>query len=1538
MQRNNEEKINKKKKLTIKKIGKKIFYFFLIMIFSIALFCFSIANSTTFRQFIIGKTTTFVSNFLVADIQIKDIRFDRIYGIAIEELKIITANDTLASIEKTIIDLNFEKIIFENKIVVNSIELQNPKIKLLRSEIDSIWNFAKIAKPSTSTSPPDTTPNATVINVNSVKIKNGSFVYWDSVATWQPYSKINFVKMAWENLELDLQNTVIDIGNSSYSTFIASVAAKEIHSEMDIKKLRTNAKISKDGIEAKKTLIKFDDCKITFDAEMRNFNVFGTSAESKIEKAVMSIDMKLENFNPKFIDNFAIIPVEIGFVKKMSVQAKGTLEEMIIPKITVDMERSHIELENARTTNLLNPEKLTYEGTVNSTFIQRSDFPKILKNIDLTAVPNFLHSHITNTKIVGNLDSVSANLNLKTGIGNVNGSAAICFSAVPMRYSVDLQTTNLNIANLINQPQIKTNLNSTVKIIGKDFEPEKLNATVAIELNNSQINEFFIPNSKILLDYCENNILKFEEFLITFNDSFSGFGDDFLDNKSLKKSKIIISGEVDLKDFQSPNIDVIVDAKNINLSSLLDDKLFPAAISSIVKINSKGLDFNKMQANVVVDFSEINFVDKSMFPFKIDAEIFTDIAGSKPNFINILANNDFGKIMDLRLKGDFSMEVFTEGIAKKSEQIINNLSDRIEGIVSNFVRNQKIQQRKIEHLTSFPKSNFDVFLDARTLNFLDFFVDSLTVNSASIFTKIKFKSDSNFSQIKIDTMNINSFDLKYKDSEIMIDKLHLATDISVGIFDSIPKISSMGINLSVLNMLRFSGINIDSLRFSVNYENDEYCFNLQAIYDSLIFTKLDGGFKIDKNDLNIFFDSLIVIYENEKWFNSKQVQIDYDNHGLTVNDFVLSRKNKEQIVLTGGLQEESLNNLNILITNFEFNDLNKLVFSPLKMEHLPVNSRMDTLNILLTGTFDNPKITSLISLRNLRYERQFIGHFRGSFSYEDEKISGRARIFDNSDQNRFLMNVRSLPIYLGFDTTKNQFPEDKPLDITVRMDNLSTKVLTPFVPEIDNLSGTVNGRITVGGFLPDKYDYSGNISLENVGFRLIPTNMEYTTFGNIDIKKDKIEFDKLRIRNKASDLRNGEALVSGKIKLEKFDLKNIDISLTARQFQILSEKTALSMPFFYGKMVIATEERPLRFHGTLTEPNLDGTVTIVSADMKMPQVLNEEVIKREQKFTYINKDVLRVTVTSTIDSAKLDSINNAKLEEEKRHNQNGTPQGSIVDLLNIDLSVRIRQFSIALDLGAMIGQIFARIGTTDPRTPLQYVKNRNQPEANIFGGDLEILAGSTVQIGRTMSARGTITFPSARLSRPVLNLLAEAKIKDQNTNYIVELKITGTPAEPKLAFSYSIDGVPVTGDNEKITRDALMILVTGSLGSSNILGEGANMAFSQFASRNLTDLLLGTLGAGVVQSANLKFEGDGFDVADISISGTIYGVATWTIGGKIQDISSNYSISIDIPININNDILNNILLQISHATDIYNSNFDRNAKNWEVKLKFGGHW
>ena len=261
----------------------------------------------------------------------------------------------------------------------------------------------------------------------------------------------------------------------------------------------------------------------------------------------------------------------------------------------------------------------------------------------------------------------------------------------------------------------------------------------------------------------------------------------------------------------------------------------------------------------------------------------------------------------------------------------------------------------------------------------------------------------------------------------------------------------------------------------------------------------------------------------------------------------------------GRVNDDTLTNLRIKVCNFDLSELNNLVFIPNKMEVIPVNAVLDSVSLVINGVADAPIIESNIDVRGLRYEGLSIGNFVASVHYENENISGEASI-KSLGKDLFSLDIRAIPLYLGLDTAKPLIIDTKPMDISIIINDLQAGLFTPFIPSVDNINGKLKGALNIGGYLPDKYEYTGNISFDNLQFRIEPINMRYSAFGGADIKTGLIEFSQLKIKNMYDDLKNGEMILNGKVELAQTDIKQIDISAVSNNFMILSDKTEVSMP------------------------------------------------------------------------------------------------------------------------------------------------------------------------------------------------------------------------------------------------------------------------------------------------------------------------------------------------------------------------------------------
>lgn len=1552
---------------------KRIFSFIAKSMLSIAmlliLLVVIISYSPSIRHYLLNKITNVVNEYLIADIEIDDIHILNFNGIALQHIRVMTAGDTLAYIPEIEANINFESL-FSGVIDLNYVKLNSPNIKLLRNSKDSLWNYTQIVKPSQEPKEPSS-PSSLKIKVGELVLNNAKFAMWDSTVNYDFYGHINYQKMALSELNLHARNILVDMDENLIKANILNLSAYENPSKFRIDKFAGNVTIDKNSIELENTELALDNAHFNFDAKMDNFSIL-TEGNTDIEKVDMYLDLQGHDIDLVFIDNFAILPIRLGFVKDIDVKAKGTLMDLDVSKLILNTNYSHIDLSKCRLTNLLEPDSLSYQGILNSTSLSRQELPTMLKNIDLAAVPDFGKAFINNTKFYGTLDTVYADVDIKSTIGNVKGDAGIGFGKNPFSYDIDLSVNRVNLANILKNNKLSSNIDAVFNVKGKGLTSNNIFAQAKIDLKRSNIFGLDLKESNIVFDAIGDSVIIHNFSLVQLNktkgnnivlgDANGNILNDDIENNGIEDylSKVSINGGIGLKTADNPHLVLNIDLENIELLNIVNkfsDSQYtslPTSIDSKINLDINDFNIDNILGNFFIDISRLEFNDKSMLPLTIRGMMnMQDTSNQK---IELDVDNIFTDILYLSIDGKYKFTELLNDLSNHFDADYKFISKKLDNSVFNkfttvdttsvIVDNTKIDKKTKKNNKNIQDNNIInklnhneavLNLQIRDLDWINILLPDFNSSSSYIDANLRFNSNYLYSSFDIDSIQINNLELTYNDLDVNIGNVFIEGSNNINIIDTISNIDTLYFNIRDGFKVNIANISLDSINFYTNINQKEVDINLSGSYNNILQTKINGIIDFsNKNMFNMNFDTLMLLFNKQEWHNIDPINIAFSNDGIDIYNFGLERDKKENLFIKGNLHGDTLNNVSLRLNNFEFNDL-QYILNDVDDSKSKIFAKLDTLKLDVTGTLNDPIMNLSLFIDNIQYAKQNLGYFNAYFRYNDSNFHGHARMFNPLDQELLSVIAESIPIYIGLDKEREMFVKNKNMALSVLLTRLPAQILSPFIPMVDNLKGMINGKFNINGNLPDNFSYDGNVNLENLHLRLIPTNIVYSAFGDIKIETDKISFSKLKLRNSNDDLKNGEAVLDGTIKLDHFNLKYLDFSLNTNQFLLLNDQTESSMPWLFGKLVIATENNPIRFYGTLNEPNLTGSLVILNSELKMPQLLSGGVVKRETKFNYINKDTLRMVVvsyTQPIDS--IDEEDNVVSEESK----------DFMDNLNIDMSAKIRRLSVLLDLGSL-GQIFARVGAENPSEPIRYIKTRDKSEAQILGGSLEVLEGSNVQIMRSMAATGTISFPTAKLSQPNLNLIAEYQGKMLNSsnsydNFSVFANITGTTTNPKLELSYSINGVEATGDKKQIEENAFVLLTTGKLSgysdaseSRNLVNEGASMVASQLASRTLTDLLIKT---GVVQSANLQFEGEDMNTATVKISGTLGGFANWTIGGNIADITSNYNISIDIPIVIKANGVNNLMLQLSKFTDLNTAVFDKDSKLWEVKLKVDGSW
>ncbi len=1483
-----------KKQSKIKRFLFLLTYIVLSILVGVSLFIVLLSYNSNFRQYIISQITNIVNTQLLAKIEIKDIHLIGVGGIKFDEVRLITQTDTLAEVNSILIDFSLKSLL-KNKIYVSKIVLNEPRIQLLRRKSDSTWNYDRIAEPSEDTSH---TRSQLQIIAKSIQIKNGRFCYIDSLEAMPENGKFSSDYLVLEKLNLKCNFE----GNLYYDSFkskIKQLSALDVPSGIAIEKFQGNFSIDTNSLVAENLIINTNFFNANSQLSIKDCNLL--SSESNIEKADLRLELYLANYNNDFVERFTELPIKILGKHDIQLSAAGTFEQLSINELNLLTENIELYI-NGQIANLL--DEPMFKINIVDSKIDRNSLSNIIPEISKD-LPDFRNLLLRNMAISGNERQIFSNFDIQVDNGILSGKAELIF-AEPIRYNLNISTNNFELAAVIPEKAFRGNLNSQISINGVGTSLDELNASVNINSNNSTIEDISFNKLELVANY-KNYQLEIGKFFIQF------------DNDTIINRSINITGGASLKNIKQPDYNFDIFLNSLNLRKLLRNEDLPDLLTSEIKIQGSNFNIDDAVADINIDIKKIRNEKISNKPTQINV-------GVNFNARNKLfeLESDFAEI---KLVGNFSTLNVFENIAKQFEFIGQKLSNDISYSVK-FYKPQDTIEVNYPKLLLDSSSYIDLSVNFKDLSFINLFFSEMAFSGA-VYSKLTYYNNSRNSYLSVDTLKLDNFNILNDDFNLSIYKSNLNVVYNVNV-DSLhnPQLSYIEAEIISDSSVIINKNQLDKTNINVYYAEQILNYNIETEYNRAYSVFSKGAIDFSTKFVTITADSLAIKYKEQLWTNNRNIQFTIADNFINIDNLQIERKGFEKLILSGTILNNSAENLNLTLTNLNLGEIYRLFGQKMPIELDGVAN----ISLNCGGNLINPDISLNSNIDNLSIDNNFLGNLKLDLTSSNGIFRGGATLANQASKPIEIF-VRQLPIYLGTDTTRKVFDESKLFEIDVFANKLSLAPFAKFVPNISQLQGTTKINARIFGYLPDNINYSGNLEISDGFFLLDNTNIAYRANAQVSFSNKLINIERVLLRNTNRDLRDGKADISGYVRLNENGIDYIDIKASAEKIMVLSDASKKSMPDVFGNLVIGTEDDYIRFFGTMQEPNIEGNVVIINAELKMPQTQSKQIVK--SNFTYEIKDSKRIVKFSNeVDTLSV-STNVTRTEPD------------FMDILNIDVRVKIRNFSLLFDMGA-IGEVYAKIGTKDPSIPIRYLKNRNEQMPRIYGGELELKEGSTVKIFRTMETKGYISFPTGSIENPTLDLQAkyEGKYTDKNTtNYFtVYVYITGTKEEPKIKLDYTLNGNSPVGDTKKIEEDAFILLATGrprgvqstnnTFGVSNIFDEGLNMGISQLASKSLTDLLLTT---GVIQSADVKFEGEGIETAKVNFSGSIFGIGNWTIGGNIYDFS-NLEISFEVPISVNSKAFNDIIFQISRSTNSNITNQLQDQKDFEMKIKLSGSW
>jgi hypothetical protein len=1528
-----KEKQPKIKNPLLKRIGRFLLRFVLIILFVFIIFTSTfivLSFNAGFRRWSSKELLDIVNSQLEGKIEFSDYKYQFPNQIDLYNVRLLAAGDTLAYIQHLHLHFVINRL-FAQKVLVRNLILDNPRIKILRSMTDSTWNVEHIAKPSgdTTTKP---LPNW-VIKVENLKINHSEFFMIDSTTAdfSAKYFATNNIHLNDFNLSL---SSNVELAKQSFMANIDTISFNELNSGLKLKPSSIIAALDKKHIQLTNTKIALGESNININYKLDSVNIFGNKEESDLKRGILNLKINADKLNTEEFSKIASLPIKINGNFSLNSEIIGKLNNLDIKSFLLKNNSTNINL-NGNVKNLLISDSINYHVNINQINATYSHLKKILPDIDFRSIPDFGNLILSKTWIDGNPDSISAEIQLNSRLGKIIGPLGFGMKGDIKTYSASLDFTSINLGPILHGDSLKSMLNGKLILSGMGTNLDELKSNLNLNIKDSYYNNIDIIELKSALSI-NNRKIDIDTLSALFRELQNQ------DNGIITPtSKIFANGWLNLQNEKIPSYKLDVLFNSLNLAKLLKTGFTPRNISGKLEIEAEGFNPDSISGNLSLSVEECVFGDRELFPFNTNIHIKRFNKDSR--MINI-----YSDYITAELYGKFNFSTLFSTVANQGVYLGEYVASKF-----NFIGNDSQKRINLPENNKKIESFAPIDLNFRA-SIKDLTVISTIVDNFDIFSKadieLKIKSDAKHSQITIDSVSVSTFKLAIPDFRLQTSPLIFYGGFDLSINDSLPRLDRLDLNVKAKSDININSLILNSPEADIKFKNDIAEIYVNSGINN--FLKINSNGKINFNDksINLVLDTAKLNYNGSyNWVSTKPLSVIYNSKGFNITQCQFERKNAESISISGLYNINTAENLKINVKGLPTKDIMKFIPENQKQYIKSLGGKIDSLEANLNGKFENPDIKFNLHGSDLVVNGTYIGNLSSELEHKNAIVTGFLDIINKkipTNNNTISVDINSLPLDLALMSVKERLHRRFPINLNITSDGIPLEIVSPFVPGITNLTGNANANILVEGKSIDEIDYHGKLDFNNSSLIVQSTNVKYLAEGSCDVEKDKVTIKNVALRNMRRDTPDGLANITGTVKLDNFNIDSLDIKVETQQLLVLSSASMKTMPTLYGDFVISSGENPIHFYGTLLEPNLDGDINVLKADLKMPKEIESQkvssaltyVIKDNKLFIYDSSSTQPINII-TSDSAKTQSPIKKEVQER-----------SMADLINYNLSIKILgRLDVNMEIFTL-SQLKALIGTPDRNIPIRYVKNRDSKRATLYG-QLVVKKGSSFEYFKKFDTEGEISFPTGSMENPGVNLVARNSFrtsnKNETKNYVVSLYITGTKNNPNIRFAYTINGEQATGDSTQISEDALFLILTGKTkadltnSGSPIMSALPTKEFGTLgASLGASYLLTQMLSGAGIESANIDFnEGNvNIDQARFKLTGKLFGDVRWEIGGTVADIASNNEISIDVPLtSLLKANLLNMNFQLTHSSNI-STTPSLDQKVWEIKFKLGGSW
>jgi hypothetical protein len=1309
---------------------------------------FGISQTSFFKEWLRDTLVETVNKEINGKLSVQEIDGTIFTSIQIRNAVLTSAQkDTVVSAGLIELRTSPLKLLFKN-IYARHIELSDVNAKLIEEQ-DGELNLLKIFPPSEE--PEDTTKSEFpfTITVASLELKNINFSFqkYNFIGSSEFYASLNPDDLRIKNLNLSL-SAFADLNKYDYQLQIDKFSFEPNFTFFNLKNLSGRFLLTKNAAGIDNLNIETDDTEINLSAGITYVDFLEDFSEDDLKTAPLRIDLDIKKINLNSIATFVPELQMLGGDFSGKLNASGNLNDLKIKNLELYTGQTSI-VANAQLKNLLGPDSLKIEASLDNSYIFPPDIKKILKDPEMADYKEFGLIKFNGLRFSGSTSSFTSTFNLQSQKGNFRGKSYLDFSSYIPKYDAELFTDNFDFSLFTGIP---SRINSNLKITGEGTDLSTLNTKIEFDAINSSFGQLEI-NSFQLNALSEDRRLQFN--LNLFSDT----------------AQVSLTGTVDYLNQNDPYHTLQGQIYNLNLAKLLNDQSLNSKINITFDEEGRGIDPDSMDLFLVTDIKNSFFTDYEIDSTRLILDVRRNENGIK--IINLVSD-----VADITLQGDFYITTLAKAFANESQIITNQIKEKLNPVLGT----QEEIQTTIS--TDAPVITNSEFYANILLDFKEFVPVMINNNQFEIGGVINGKIEATSKSLEL-KLNSNLKYLKLLSENNLVFLTGSKLDINLMNERKPDSIYSTQLKLNFSSERIYAGSNFYNFKLNADFSNDELKLSSSGFIQNNLSFNLRAFGKVESDTLQISFSNLNLIYRGIPFQNRNDLKLYYSKGDFIVGNFLLDAA-EGKIIAEGKFGESNDGQLNLRIENISSELLSEkiLSLSPENYIHSEINISAE-----LTGNFTNPVFNVDASMKDIIINEKKFGSLLARFDYKDNLLNTDIRIVNKTEG--VTEPELSITGYLPLNLTKSDSmtQSENQMNLHVESDNFNLASLGNIIPTLEIKSGILETEIYIEGEI-DNPIVTGYLSFNNTTVKSLFNNLVYNFDSKIYWDNEEISFDSISLSNQLGTKNGGTISGSGNIVLNKFSPATAKFKFNG-DLKVLDKISKEVNPNVYGDLAISTRG-DITFEMNTTQMNLDMPISVTVADLVFPLSKSAYSGASDFKYRWINNDSSKSIIESQLDSLLM--------EFERREIANLSNNGKRIFNYSID---------VKLDTEAKIVLMLAKELNQD----LTAVLRGNVILSSIDGlqrtsGQFNLLEGSKLTFIKTFEASGNIKFEN--LNNPLLDITATYKdyyypVTETGTaaeqEVAVKIKLKGPLTELNQNFVKDPDNIGVYIGTENIQKD-----------------------------------------------------------------------------------------------------------------------------------------